>query len=186
MTPITSEFAHLLGNLPTWPLFIVLLVISLLLIFFGRSLVRALAFLVVGLIGATAGGMLVAEYLPSLGSLGVILGLLVGFILGGIIGLVLLPLGIGVAVGYAAYLLTLNLVGNTTAGLVVAIVFFAVGAVLYKKILMLVTAVAGGFLLYDALGFYLDPTVAAAIAIIVTLAGLLVNLARGRRGPSPS
>jgi hypothetical protein len=185
LVSIPSEFTRLLHGLPTWPLFLVLLVISLLLIFFGRAVVRVLAFLVVGLIGATAGGMLVTHYLPGLGTLGSLLGLLVGFIVGGLIGLLLVPLGIGLVVGYATYLLTLDVVSNKTAALVVAVVFLIIGALLYKKILTIVTAVAGGFLLFDALGFYLSPTFAAAIAVVITVAGLWINLARGRREPVP-
>jgi hypothetical protein len=66
---------------------------------------------------------------------------------------------------------------------VVAVVFLIIGAVLYKKILTIVTAVAGGFLLFDALGFYLSPTLAAVMAVVITVAGLWINLARGRREP---
>ena len=60
------------------------------------------------------------------------------------------------------------------------------GAALYKKILTVVTGVAGGSLLFDALGFHVDPTVAAVIAALVTLAGLWINLRHGRREPRPS
>lgn len=186
MAWMPTEFARLLGNLPTWVLFAVMLIVSLILIFFGRSVIRALAFVIVGLIGAAIGGMLGTQYLVSLGSIGSLVGLLFGFVIGGLIGLLLVPLGIGLAIGYAAYLLTLDVVSNTTAALVVAVIFFIVGAALYKKILTVVTGVAGGFLLFDALSFYVDPTVAAAIAALVTLAGLWINLRHGGREPRPS
>jgi hypothetical protein len=156
-------------------LFVLLLIVSLLLIFFGRTVVRALAFLVIGLIGATIGGALAAQYLPSLGSLGGLFGLVLGFIIGGFIGLMLVPVGIGLAVGYSAYLLTLDVVPNTTAAFVVALFFFIAGVFLYRKILTVVTAVAGGFLLFDALSFYVNPTAAAVLAGLVTLVGLWLN-----------
>lgn len=130
--------------------------------------------------------MLAAHYLASLGSLGSLLGLIVGFIVGGLVELVLVPMGIGLIVGYAAYLLTLDVVSNKIAALVVAAIFFVIGAVLYKKILTAITAIAGGFLLFDALGFYVNPTIAAVIAVIVTVAGLWINLKRGRREPRPT
>ena len=184
MVSIPGEFTQLLNGLPAWPLFLVLLVVSLLLIFFGRTVVKALAFLVVGLIGASIGGMLAAQYLSSIGWAGSLLGLLIGFFLGGLIGLLLVRAGIGLAVGYAAYLLTRAAVSNTTAAFVVGVIFFVVGTVLYNKILTLVTAVAGGFLLYDALTFYLDPTVAAVFAVLVTLVGLWIDFGHRRRGPT--
>jgi hypothetical protein len=181
MVTIPSQLTQLLNGLPPWPLFLVLLVISLLLIFAGRKVVKALAFLVVGLIGASVGGSLGAQYLSSLGWLGSLLGLLLGFFAGGLLGLFLVRVGIGLAVGYAAYLLTLDVVSSETAAFVVGVVFFVVGMVLYNKILTLVTAVAGGFLLYDALTFYIDPGVAVVFAVLVTLFGLWMDLRHRRR-----
>ncbi len=172
LASIPSQFAHLLDGLPTWPLFLVLLIASLLLIFAGRKVVKALAFVVVGLIGASVGGALAAQYLSSLGWLGSLLGLLIGFFAGGLIGLLLLRFGIGFAVGYAAYLLTLDVVSSSVTAFVVGFVFFIVGVVLYNKILTVVTAVAGGFLLYDALSFYVDPAVAGVVALVVTAIGI--------------
>jgi hypothetical protein len=162
-----------------------MLVVSLLLIFAGRIVVKALAFLVVGLIGASIGGMLGAQYLTSLGSAGSILGVLIGFVAGGLIGLLLVRAGIGLAVGYAAYLLTLDIVSDATVAVVIGIIFFLIGVVLYNKILSLVTAVAGGFLLYDALRLYgLAPTVSTVLAAVVTLAGIWVQY-RPRRRAQP-
>lgn len=186
MTSIPDQFKHLLNGLPVWPLFIVMLVVSLLLIFAGRKVVKALAFLVVGLIGASIGGTLGAQYLASLGVLGNILGILIGFFVGGLMGLVLVALGIGVAVGYGAYLLTLDIVSSTTAAIVVGIVFFIVGLALYSKILSLVTAVAGGFLFYDALGLYgVNPIVSTVLAALLTLAGIVVQYRPRRKTLEP-
>lgn len=173
--PILNQFSHLLNGVPSWPLILTMLVVSLLLIFAGRKVVKALAFLIVGLMGASVGGEFAAHYLTSLGSLGTVLGLLIGFVAGGLIGLLLVRVGIGLVVGYAAYLLTVDVVSSTIVALVVGFVFFVVGWLLYNKILSLVTAVAGGFLLYDALRLYgLDPTVSAVLAVLVTLAGIWV------------
>ena len=182
VTSIPGEFSHLLNGLPTWPLFLAMLVVSLLLIFAGRKVVKALAFLVVGLIGASIGGILGAQYLTSLGVFGTLLGILIGFFVGGLMGIVLVRLGIGLAVGYGAYLLTLDVVSSTIVALVVGFVFFVVGWLLYNKILSLVTAVAGGFLLYDALRLYsLNPTLSIVLAVLVTLAGIWVNFRHRRR-----
>lgn len=181
MVSIPSQFTQLLNGLPAWPLFLVLLVISLLLIFAGRQVVKALAFLVVGLIGASIGGSLAAQYLTSLGWLGSLLGILIGFFAGGLLGLLIVRLGIGLAVGYAAYILTVDVVSSTIAGLVVGFIFFLIGVVLYNKILTLVTALAGGFILFTALNFYITPLASAALAIIITIVGLWVDFGRRKR-----
>jgi hypothetical protein len=163
-----------------------MLVVSLLLIFAGRKVVKALAFLVVGLIGASIGGVLGAQYLASLGVLGRVLGILIGFFVGGLMGIVLVALGIGVVVGYGAYLLTLDIVSSRTAALVVGIIFFIIGLALYNKILSLVTAVTGGILLYDAVRLYnLNLTVSIVLAAVVTLAGISVQY-RPRRERQPA
>ncbi|MGD0396585.1 MAG: hypothetical protein ABSB26_06710 [Nitrososphaerales archaeon] len=182
MVSIPGQFSDLLKGVPSWPLILAMLVVSLLLIFAGRKVVKALAFLVVGLIGASIGGEFAAHYLGSLGSFGTILGVLIGFVAGGLIGLLLVRVGIGLAVGYAAYLLTVDLVSSTIAAFVVGFVFFVVGWLLYNKILSLVTAVAGGFLLYDGLRLYgLDLTVSMVLAVLVTLAGIWVNFRHRKR-----
>jgi len=179
---ITDQFSQLLKGVPSWPLIIAMLVVSLLLIFAGRKVIKALAFLVVGLIGSSIGGMFAAHYLTSLGSFGTVLGVLIGFVAGGLIGLLLVRVGIGLAVAYAAYLVTVDIVSSTVAAFVVGFVFFVVGWILYNKILSLVTALAGGFLLYDALRLYgLNPTVSTILAVLVTLAGIWVNFRHRRR-----
>ncbi len=185
LVSLPSQFSKLLNGLPSWPLFLILLIVSLLLIFYGRKIVKVLAFLIVGLIGASIGGMLGAQYLTSIGVLGRFLGILIGFVAGGLIGLLLVSVGIGLIVGYAAYLLTIDLVSNSTAAFVVGFVFFIIGVVVYNKILTVVTAVAGGFLLYDALAFYINPTIAALLAIIVTLVGVWHGLRSERRKSNP-
>ena len=98
MVSIPGQFSDLLKGVPSWPLILAMLVVSLLLIFAGRKVVKALAFLVVGLIGASIGGEFAAHYLGSLGSFGTILGVLIGFVAGGLIGLLLVRVGIGLAV----------------------------------------------------------------------------------------
>jgi len=179
---ITDQFSQLLKGVPSWPLIIAMLVVSLLLIFAGRKVIKALAFLVVGLIGSSIGGMFAAHYLTSLGSFGTVLGVLIGFVAGGLIGLLLVRVGIGLAVAYAAYLVTVDIVSSTVAAFVVGFVFFVVRWILYNKILSLVTALAGGFLLYDALRLYgLNPTISTILAVLVTLAGIWVNFRHRRR-----
>ncbi len=187
MISIPNQLAPLLSTVPEWALLLSMLIASLVLIFAGRTVVKVLAFLVVGLIGASIGGMLGAQYVVGFGSLGALLGILLGFVLGGLLGVTLVAVGIGLAIGYAAYLLTLGFVSSTTTALIVGAVFFIVGVALYGKILGLVTAVAGGLLLFDFLTMYgLGPTLSTILAAAVTLAGIWVQGGFRRKTSQPT
>ena len=172
---LASYPSHLpsLGGLPETTLVLALLLVSRLLIFAGRTIVKILAFLVVGIVGASIGGTLGAHYLSGLGTLAGIIGALLGFVVGGIVGVVFLALGIGAAFGYAAYLLTLGLTSSHTAAIAVGIVFFFIGVIIHGKILTIVTAIAGGLLLYDVLRIVgLDILISTVVAVLVTALGL--------------
>ena len=190
MISIPSQLAPLTNTAPAWALLLSMLVVSLILIFAGRTVVKILAFLVVGLIGASIGGVLAAQYLTGIGSLGTLIGVLLGFVVGGLLGLMLVHVGIGLAIGYAAYVLTADLVSSTTIPLIVGFVFFIVGLALYNKILSFVTALAGGLLLFDVLQLYgLDTILSLVIAGAMTLAGIWVQESSGRKKvarPTPS
>ena len=140
--PLSWPFGHIAG-FPDSLLVLILLGISLGLMFAGRTLIKVLAFLVVGLVGATLGAALGTTYL---GGIGWILGAVAGFFVGGIVGFLLLALGIGAALGYVSYVITLDIVKSSGAALVAGVVLFVVGVVLYGKILGLVSAVLGGLL----------------------------------------
>ena len=172
----------MLSTIPVWAQEVTMLIVSLILIFAGRKVIKILAFLVVGLIGASIGGALAAQYLTGAGSLGNLLGVLLGFVIGGLLGVMLLAVGIGLAIGYAAYVLTAGFVSGTTIPLIVGFVFFIIGLALHNKVLGFVTALAGGLLLFDVLQLYgLDPTVSVIIAGVATLAGIWVQEGLGRK-----
>ncbi len=187
MISIPNHLVPGLNGVPGWALLLALLAVSLLLIFAGRTIVKVLAFLVVGLIGAGIGGMLGAQYLTSLGSAGALLGIVLGFVLGGLLGIALVAVGIGLAVGYGAYLLSLDFVSSMTVAVIVGIVFFIVGVALYGRILTLVTALAGGLLLFDVLRMYgLGQTVSIVLAAVVTLGGIYVNYRPRSKATQPT
>ena len=166
-------------------LLLALLGVSLVLIFAGRSLAKVAAFLAVGVVGAVFGGSLVAQYLAPQWA---IVGVLLGFAVGGVLGVALLPLGIGLAVGYAGYEIALGIPTGDTAALVVGVAFFLVGALLSNKILGVATALVGGLLLFDILVQYVGAgsTIATIVAGIITLAGLWVQLSPGRHPSQPT
>jgi len=183
---IPNQLAPLLGSVPAGTLLLFTLIVSLLLIFAGRMVVKILAFLVIGVIGASLGATLVSHYFSASGNLGILLGVLGGFYLGGVIGMLLVEVGVGLAMGYAGYLLTTGFVSGTTIPLVVGFVFFIIGVVLYSKILGVVTAVAGGFLFYDVLLTYgIDPILSTIVAAVLTIAGIWVQDGFHRRVAPP-
>ncbi len=187
MVSIPSQLGPITSAIPAWALLLSMLVVSVLLIFAGRTVVKVLAFLVVGLVGASVGGVLAAQFLAGAGTLGIVLGFLLGFVIGGFIGVLLIAVGIGLALGYGAYVLTSSFVSGTTVPLLAGILFFIIGLALYNKILSLVTAVAGGFLFFDVLQLYgLDQTLAVIIAALATLAGIWVQEGLGKRRAAPT
>jgi hypothetical protein len=176
---ISSMLAPLQANVPAWALLLGLLGLSLVLIFAGGTLVKVVAFVVVGIAGAALGGTIAAQYLaPSWQLLGVVL----GFVVGGVLGVALIALGIGFALGYAAYLVALDLALGPTIALVTGVVFFIVGLVLSGKILTVGTAIVGGLLLFNVLTYYgFGSEVATLVAAVLTVLGLWVQLAPRRR-----
>ncbi len=184
MFSIHDILAPVTAHVPAPLVLVALLGISLVLIFAGRTAAKVVAFLAVGLVGAAFGGTLAAQYLPPYWSM---IGLLLGFVVGGILGVALLALGIGLLVGYVAYLMALGFALGPTISLLVGVAFFIVGVVLSGKILTLATAVFGGVLLFDVLTRYgFGPTMAIVVAGAITLIGLWVQLAPQRRLTQPA
>jgi len=147
------------------PIFLVaLLLAALFLIFFGRRIIKLVAFILGGLAGAYFGGILGAAFL---GSLGTLVAELVGFLLGGFLGMSFLSFAIGLGLGYAGYAITQAIVGSTVASLVVGLVLFVVGKILAAKILSLVSVIFGGFLLLNVLTSVGLPLELALLAVII-------------------
>jgi hypothetical protein len=156
---------------------LLLIVLALVLMFAGRTVIKAVAFLTAGIAGALA-GLVVGGSL--LGVLGAIAGAIVGFLLLGFIGYSLIYLGVGLALGYFAFELAKSFTTSFTIEVVVGVIFFIIGVVLTNKILELVTAFLGGLLLYDALTYLSVPQPLALIAsIILAVLGLFVQM-RGK------
>lgn len=160
-------------------LFALLLVaLSFVLMFSGKSVIKAVVFLVAGIAGALA-GLAVGGLL--LGPIGAVLVAILGFVVVGFIGYSLIYLGVGLALGYFAYELAKSFTTSFTLAAIIGIIFFVVGLILTNKILELVTAFLGALLLYDALIYLTVPQpIALVVAVILGLLGLVVQM-RGRQ-----
>ena len=133
-----TPFPHFISGLGGSVFAVVLALVALALMFAGRRIIKGLAFLVVGLavaaFGVATGGVL-------LGVIGAVIGGVAGFLVGGLIGLLLVDFGMGLALGYFAYLATRYLTHSLILAVVVGIVLFFVGVAISSKLLELVTAV---------------------------------------------
>jgi hypothetical protein len=175
-----TPFPHFISGLGGSVFAVVLALVALALIFAGREVIKGLAFLVVGLavaaFGVATGGVL-------LGVIGAIIGGVAGFLVGGLIGLLLVDFGMGLALGYFAYLATRYLTHSLILAVVVGIVLFFVGVAISSKLLELVTAAVGGLVLYSVLVFFgVAPFDSAVVSILLAVVGFFVQRSRRRRG----
>jgi hypothetical protein len=175
-----SFFPHALSGFSGWVFAIILLGLSLVLMFKGRSTIKGLAFFVVGFAGA-AFGLAVGGVV--LGVIGAILGAVLGFLVGGVVGLLLVNVGMGLALGYFGYLATRDLTNVFVLAVVVGIILFFVGVAISSKLLDLVTAVLGGVILDGVLLFFgVSPPYAAIISLVLATVGFYVQFRNRRRG----
>jgi hypothetical protein len=157
---------------------VILILVSLGLMFWGRSVIKALAFLVAGLAGA---GLGVAAGGIVLGPIGSLVGALVGFVVGGLFGLLLVHLGIGIALGYFGYLATRDLTHSLVLAFAAGVILFFAGLAASSRLLELATAAVGGFMLYSALVYFgASDILATVVAAILAIAGFVVQQ-RGRQ-----
>jgi hypothetical protein len=173
-------FPHAISGFGGVVFAVVLLLISLGLMFAGRSLIKGLSFLVVGLAGAAfglaAGGLF-------LGVIGAAIGAVVGFVVGGIIGVLLLHVGMGLALGYFGFLATRDLTNSFLVAVVVGFILFFVGVAVSSRLVELVTAVIGGIIFYEVLLFFaFAPLYSAPVSILIAAAGFYVQETKRRSG----
>ncbi len=152
-----------------------MIVLGLALTFLGKKLVKAIAFIVGGLIGALLALMLAPLFVsPPL----TYLAALIGFIVLGLIFYLLLPFGGGVIAGLAAFFLLKGLVGFLMAALIALIVLIVV-IILFDKILAVGSAFAGSIVVLaglSQLGLAFLPAIQLIILLLLTVLGSIVQL----------
>lgn len=173
-------FPHALSGFGGSVFAVILLGLSLVLMFYGKSVIKGLSFLVVGFAGAAFG---VASGGLLLGPIGAIIGAVVGFLVGGLIGLLLVHIGMGLALGYFGYLATRDLTHFFFLAVAVGVILFFVGLAISSKLLELVTAVLGGVIMYSVLVFFSgSPILSGVVSVVLAAAGFYVQQAKRRRG----
>jgi hypothetical protein len=179
----THLFRDLVPPLGGTVIVIAMLVLGIALLFAGKSLVKAIVFIVAGLFGALIGASIGA----ALGPLGIVLGAIGGFIVAGLLGYFLLHVGIGLGLGFLAFATTRSYTGGLIIPLVIAVVFFVIGVILTDQILELATALLGGFLIYEvAILFNVPDLIAVLGAGVLVVLGFWVQHKRQPRKPEPT
>jgi len=165
----------LLPYLPTtldFIAFVSLLVISLLLIMVGSRLTEGLAFVVVGLVGGSIGFGLGAAF----GTASSMVGFVAGFLSGGVVALLLLPLGMGLALGFMGYQVAAGLTGIVIVPLMVSIVCFTYGLFLTDLLLPVVSSASGGMILYaTAISLGMPASEVALAVVTMSTVGVIVQ-----------
>ncbi len=126
------------------------LVLGVLLILFGRQLVKFGAFVAAGSVGAYLVWRFLGGGLSGLLAMAV---LLLGFAAFGLLGLVLLRVGVGVTAGVLAYLIVSSLGLQWFHALVVSLLAFSLALLWHAQTLALLTAMIGGFLVHNGLSW---------------------------------
>lgn len=165
-------FAALTPQMGTLAL-LALLAAAVALLFAGRQVIRALVFLLAGSAGAVLGSALATA---MLGQAYAFLGLIAGLLSVGLLSLALLPLGVGLALGYYGYLAVGEIAPGGLAPMVAGLILFVVGAYLAGKILSVASVLLGGLLLFNTLGL-VGATASQSIALsgLLAVLGLLVQ-----------
>jgi MFS family permease len=152
------------------------LVLGMLLILFGRQLVRFGALVAAGSVGA----YLVWRFLGNeLSGLLVTVVLILGFAAFGLLGLVLLRIGIGIAAGALIYLIASSLGLHWFYALVLSLLALALALLWHTQALALLTAMIGGLLVHRGLSWLpLDQGLVVMIVAGLVALGLRLQLRR--------
>ena len=141
--------------------------------FAGKTVLKAIVFIIAGISLASIAVALGSVYIPSIHP--VIVGI-VAFIVGGALGLPLLPLGIGIALAITGYTITSPLVNSFTVAVAVAVILFIIGIILTNKILIIISVIQGAMLMIAGLNSFGLPTpISTLIAIILAVVGVVVQ-----------
>lgn len=154
------------------------LVLGLLLIFFGKDLVRFGAFVAAGSIGAYLVWSVAGRGLGEVLSLAL---LLLGFAVFGLLGLALLRIGVAVASGALTYLIASALGLQWFYALAASLVSVAVALLWHRQALAVLSVAVGGLLVQRGLSWLpIDPGLVVVIVVVLVALGLRVQIRQRR------
>ncbi len=148
----------------------VLLIIGIALALYGRRFVKILVFLAGGVIGAAMGFALFTSFLKGTSPY---LGALIGFVALGLISYGLIRLAFGFITAGIAFYLTRLFISSIFIIIIVAVVGFIIGILLFNAYLSIATAIGGGGMVWYALQVLgLSSTLAMLAGIAVMVIGI--------------
>lgn len=164
---------------------LVLIVLGLVVAFFGRKLTKIIFFLIGGLVGAFLAPWVLAVLVSPefIQPPYVYITAAVGFVILGAISLLLMRLGAGILAGLATLMLLKDIIGRDFIGMLITIILALIALVivivLFDKILSVVTAFIGSLIFVVGLlwaGILLPSILQLILVIIITVLGSIVQL----------
>ncbi|MEM4021795.1 MAG: hypothetical protein QXI18_05430 [Nitrososphaerota archaeon] len=154
---------------------LILIILGLVVAFFGRKLAKILFFLIGGLIGAFLALLVSWEFIQPPYTY---LAAAAGFVILGLIFLLLMRFGAGILAGFATFLLLRGVIGVLLA-FVLALVALIIVIALFDKILSVITAFVGSLVFVVGLtraGIPLPGALQLVIIAVITILGSIVQL----------
>ena len=152
--------------------FIILLVVGLALTFYGRAILKSIAFLIGAIIGATLAynvALFIGPYIEDYIGLGycLIIAVVLGAIIGGYLGMAFLKWMIAIFMGGIGYMVAAAIFGDGIIPIIAGIVVFAIILIMFDKFLSVVTALFGAFLVGIAVMYLTTPHLGSLVALIL-------------------
>ncbi|MCL7384055.1 MAG: hypothetical protein LZ167_02975 [Thaumarchaeota archaeon] len=148
---------------------IIFLILGLILVFYGRKLVKIITFIVGGIIGAILIYEYIIPWLKISEPFNYIVAFL-GFIISGVLAIALIHLLGAVIAGYLTYRFVNPYFQDWMPPLIIAVIVFAVVLVLFNKLLSIGTAVLGAILVSYSINIFISLGTIASLIIIIVLA----------------
>ena len=148
---------------------IVFIILGLILVFYGRKLVKIVTFIVGGIVGAILIYEYIIPWLKISEPFNYIIALL-GFIISGVLAITLIHLLGAVIAGYLAYRFVNPYFQDWMLPLVIAVIAFVVVLILFNKLLSIGTAVLGAILVSYSINIFISLGITVSFIIIIVLA----------------
>jgi len=156
------------------PVGLAAVVVGLGLAFLGRKIIKILVFLGAGLAGAKFAFTLLEERYDAPIPL---VGALIAFLVLGFLSLAIMKVVFGVMLGLLGYVVTYSATSNQLIAILVGVIVFVIGLVVFKYYLSVATAFAGAVLVFSGLqAMEMVEAVSLLIAVLVGIVGAYVQV----------
>jgi len=154
---------------------LMLIILGLVVAFFGRKLAKIVFFLVGGIIGALLALLISPMFISPPYSY---IAAVVGFVIVGLIFFLLMRFGAGIVAGLAAFMLLRGIV-DVLLAIIIALIVLIIVIVLFDKVLSIITAFVGSLIFMTGLqqaGASLPVFLQIIIIAVITILGSIVQL----------